>query len=322
MQYSMRLHTHLGDLISRLDTDGLGETGLEEDRDGYPRGGSRLREAQARDIRVHSRGHAGPGVGQGPRPGGLRRTRRRVPRRVADRGPVPSALRAGALSRYVGARDAVFVNSGSSANLCALSALTSPKLAGNKKRFGKGPLQPGDEVLTVAAGFPTTVNPIIQNRIAAGRRRHRAGHLRRHPGAAARGRRAEDAGDHDGAHPGQSVRSGHGAGAVRGARPVAGRGLVRRARLDLRRQTHRQLRRHRDGELLPRPPHHHRRGWRGVRQVATGPQAGRVVPRLGPGLLLRAGKRQHLREAVRVATRRPAVWATTTSTSTATSDTT
>ncbi len=34
---------------------------------------------------------------------------------------------------------------------------------GNKKRFGKGPLQPGDEVLTVAAGFPTTVNPIIQN---------------------------------------------------------------------------------------------------------------------------------------------------------------
>ena len=46
---------------------------------------------------------------------------------------------------------------------CALSALTSPKLAGNKKRFGKRPLEPGDEVLTVASGFPTTVNPIIQN---------------------------------------------------------------------------------------------------------------------------------------------------------------
>jgi len=61
-----------------------------------------------------------------------------------------------ALARYVGARSAIFVNSGSSANLVALSGLTSEKL-------GKRALQPGDEVLTVAAGFPTTVNPIIQN---------------------------------------------------------------------------------------------------------------------------------------------------------------
>ena len=60
------------------------------------------------------------------------------------------------LARYVGVRNAVFVNSGSSANLVALSALTSPKL-------GKRALKAGDEVLTVAAGFPTTVNPIIQN---------------------------------------------------------------------------------------------------------------------------------------------------------------
>ena len=60
------------------------------------------------------------------------------------------------LARYVGVRNAVFVNSGSSANLVALSALTSPKL-------GKKALRPGDEVITVAAGFPTTVNPIIQN---------------------------------------------------------------------------------------------------------------------------------------------------------------
>ena len=60
------------------------------------------------------------------------------------------------LARYVGVRNSVFVNSGSSANLAALSALTSPKL-------GKRALQPGDEALTVAAGFPTTVNPIIQN---------------------------------------------------------------------------------------------------------------------------------------------------------------
>lgn len=60
------------------------------------------------------------------------------------------------LARYVGVRNALFVNSGSSANLVALSALTSAKL-------GKRALKRGDEVITVAAGFPTTVNPIIQN---------------------------------------------------------------------------------------------------------------------------------------------------------------
>ena len=60
------------------------------------------------------------------------------------------------LASYVGVRDTLFVNSGSSANLVALSALTSSKL-------GKRALKHGDEVLTVAMGFPTTVNPIIQN---------------------------------------------------------------------------------------------------------------------------------------------------------------
>ena len=60
------------------------------------------------------------------------------------------------LAKYVDTRYATFVNSGSSANLVALSALTSPKL-------GERRLKPGDEVITVAMGFPTTVNPIIQN---------------------------------------------------------------------------------------------------------------------------------------------------------------
>jgi CDP-6-deoxy-D-xylo-4-hexulose-3-dehydrase len=60
------------------------------------------------------------------------------------------------LARFVGTRSALFVNSGSSANLLALTSLTSPKL-------GKDSLKPGDEVLTVAMGFPTTINPIIQN---------------------------------------------------------------------------------------------------------------------------------------------------------------
>jgi CDP-4-dehydro-6-deoxyglucose reductase, E1 len=62
------------------------------------------------------------------------------------------------LAQFVGVRSASLVNSGSSANLVALSALTSPKL-------GERRLMPGDEVLTVAAAFPTTVNPIFQNRL-------------------------------------------------------------------------------------------------------------------------------------------------------------
>ncbi len=61
-------------------------------------------------------------------------------------------------ARRLGLRECSLVNSGSSANLCAVSALTSPRL-------GERRLLPGDEVITVAAGFPTTVNPILQNRL-------------------------------------------------------------------------------------------------------------------------------------------------------------
>ncbi len=60
-------------------------------------------------------------------------------------------------ARYFDIRGASLVNSGSSANLLAFSCLTSPKLGDRR-------LLPGDEVITVAAGFPTTVNPIVQNR--------------------------------------------------------------------------------------------------------------------------------------------------------------
>ena len=104
-------------------------------------------------------------------------------------------------ARCIGLRDCLLVNSGSSANLLAVSALTSPKLGDRR-------LQPGDEVITVAAGFPTTVNPIMQNGLvpvfvdvtiptynvdvgAAGSALSRA-HARRHAGP----------------HAGQSVRSG------------------------------------------------------------------------------------------------------------------
>jgi CDP-6-deoxy-D-xylo-4-hexulose-3-dehydrase len=59
-------------------------------------------------------------------------------------------------ARRMGTRECVLTNSGSSANLLAVSALTSPKLGDRR-------LKPGDEVITVAAGFPTTVNPLLQN---------------------------------------------------------------------------------------------------------------------------------------------------------------
>ena len=60
------------------------------------------------------------------------------------------------LARYLGTRMCVTTNSGSSANLLAISSLTSPKL-------GSRALKAGDEVITTAVGFPTTINPIIQN---------------------------------------------------------------------------------------------------------------------------------------------------------------
>jgi CDP-4-dehydro-6-deoxyglucose reductase, E1 len=61
------------------------------------------------------------------------------------------------LATFLGVKHSLLVNSGSSANLIAFSALTSHKLPANKR------ILPGDEVITVAAGFPTTVAPIVQN---------------------------------------------------------------------------------------------------------------------------------------------------------------
>ena len=61
-------------------------------------------------------------------------------------------------AKTIGRKYALLCNSGSSANLLAVSALTSPRLEERQ-------LKPGDEVITVAAGFPTTVNPIVQNNL-------------------------------------------------------------------------------------------------------------------------------------------------------------
>lgn len=62
------------------------------------------------------------------------------------------------IAKFLPIKYCMLTNSGSSANLLALSALTSPKL-GTKRLF------PGDEVITTACGFPTTLNPIIQNNL-------------------------------------------------------------------------------------------------------------------------------------------------------------
>jgi CDP-6-deoxy-D-xylo-4-hexulose-3-dehydrase len=59
------------------------------------------------------------------------------------------------LASYMGSRFSFLVNSGSSANLLAFYSLTSPKL-------GERAIKPGDEIITVAAGFPTTINPMLQ----------------------------------------------------------------------------------------------------------------------------------------------------------------
>lgn len=61
-------------------------------------------------------------------------------------------------AKYLGLSNALLVNSGSSANLVALTTLTSPKLKDRR-------LKPGDEVITTACGFPTTLNPILQNQL-------------------------------------------------------------------------------------------------------------------------------------------------------------
>jgi CDP-4-dehydro-6-deoxyglucose reductase, E1 len=62
------------------------------------------------------------------------------------------------LADFLDVEDTILVNSGSSANLVAMSTLTSPKLKDRQ-------LKPGDEVITVASGFPTTIAPVVQNRL-------------------------------------------------------------------------------------------------------------------------------------------------------------
>ena len=222
------------------------------------------------------------------------------PRLLPDGRPVHRAVR-GRRSRTIsGCSDALFVNSGSSANLVALAALTSPKLGDRR-------LQPGDEVITVAAGFPSTVAPIVQNGLVPVFVDVRLDDYNADPDElrAAVSPRT------------RAIMLAHTLGVpfdldtvmdlVDEARPVAGRGQLRRPRLALSRPAHGHLRPPGHLVLLPGPPHHDRRGRHGRdRRRGAGPDRA-LDPRLGPRLLLRGRREQHLRQALRPAVRQPAL---------------
>ena len=163
------------------------------------------------------------------------------------------------LAEFIGVRYALTVNSGSSANLAATSALCSPMLRDKA-------LKPGDEVITCATGFPTTVNPIAPERPGAGVRRRRP----RRPTTSTLGPleaaiSAAHPRDHARPHARQPVRPGrescgfaekHDLWLIEDCCDALGATLRRPAR--------RHVRRHRDRQLLPRAPHHHGRGRRGA----------------------------------------------------------
>ena len=196
--------------------------------------------------------------------------------------------------------DALLVNSGSSANLVALTTLTSPKLGDRR-------LKPGDEVVTVAAGIPHhgRADPAEQPR--AGVRRRQPRRLHRDPRSAARGHRPEDPRDHDGAH------------ARRAVRPRRRRRSSRRQHdlwviednCDALGSRYRGRLTGTFGHLATMsfyPAHHITMGEGGC-VVTNDDELGAhraVVPRLGTRLLLRRRREQHLRHAVQPAVRHAA----------------
>ena len=200
-----------------------------------------------------------------------------------------------ALAAYTGARGAVFVNSGSSANLLALAACTSPKL--------DRPLQPGDEVITPAAAFPTTVNPIVQVGcvpvfvdVELGTYNPDPERIERAIGPRTRAIMVA----HAVGNPFDAVGL---QGPGRSARALPDRRHVRRARRLAGRQDARHLRRFRHAVVLSGAPDDHGRRRCGPVQRSRPPEDRRVLPRLGERLLVRAGERQHLRQALRLAAR-------------------
>ena len=202
---------------------------------------------------------------------------------------------------YLGLSDALFVNSGSSANLVALTALTSPKLGDRR-------LQPGDEVITVAAGFPSTRRADRPERPRPGLRRRPAGRLQRRSRAAARGRSRRET---------RAIMLAHTLGVPFDLDTVMD--LVEKHDLWFVEDNCDALgSRYRDrltgtfGHFATSsfyPAHHITTGEGGM--VVTdrrGARAHRPLdPRLGPRLLLRRRREQHLRQALQPAVRQPAV---------------
>ena len=173
-------------------------------------------------------------------------------------------------ARWFGIRECVLVNSGSSANLCALMALTSPEL-------GERRLRPGDEVITAAAGFPTTVNPIVQAGcvpvfVDSELQTYNADLTQFERALSPKTRAVIIA--HTLGNP-YDPRSR--ARLLPQARALDDRGYVRRGRRDVERAAGRNVRRPRDGQLLPGPPHDDGRGRRRPDALAEAAQDRRVV---------------------------------------------
>ena len=221
-----------------------------------------------------------------------------------------TAWRSGTASRH-----ARLVNSGSSANLLAVATLTS-HLLGDRR------LRPGDEVITVAAGFPTTVAPGHPARPGAGLRRRHAARLQPRRLAARGGPLAADAGGDGGPHARQPLRPGRGERLLQAARALAGGGQLRRGRLPLPGAQDRHLRRPRHAQLLPAAPHDHGRGRRGPHQRRHAGEGDDLAARLGARLLVRRPAWTTPASSASSGSSATCPRATTTSTSTATSATT
>ncbi len=221
-----------------------------------------------------------------------------------------------AFAKVMGVRHAMLCNSGSSANLLAVTALTSPRL-------GKRRLVEGDEVLTVAAGLPDDGEPDPAEPARPGVRRRAARHVRRGRRAARRGGRSEDARHRHGAHA-WATRSTSGPSCASPRHTTCGSSRTRATRSAPRYDGKPvgSFGASRDHELLSRAPHHDGRGR--VRAHRSGRRSRRSSSRSATGVATAGARRARTTRATVASTGSSASCrtATTTSTSTRTSGTT
>ena len=239
-----------------------------------------------------------PGGGPRDRRPGARGARRRLARRLAHRGPLRPRVLGGVRQGRGPLASRFLVGSGSQANLLAVAATTS--------HLHERPLQPGDEVITPALGFSTTVGPLYQYGLVPVYVDVELDTFNPSLDAIAAAISDRTRADPDRALPGQPVRRGGRGRALPRARPRADRGLLRRARLDLRRAAGGQLRSGGHLLVLPRPPHDDGRGRRGGGRRSHLAARDRLAARVGPRLLVPAGRERRLRQALRRPLRRAA----------------